>query len=98
MNITTKLLLGAALASLTLSVPAHADDSAGIEKCYGIAKSGKNDCASKINNNSCAGQTTRDGQGFLIVAKGTCEKLVGGYLDEAAAAAANTPPAPAPVQ
>ena len=65
MNVTTKWLISAALASVTLSASmAQADDAAGIEKCYGIAKAGKNDCASKINNNSCAGQTTRDGQGF----------------------------------
>ena len=30
------------------------------EKCYGIAKAGKNDCAS-AGNNSCGGSSKKDG-------------------------------------
>ena len=48
------------------------------EKCYGIAKAGKNDC--QTANSSCAGTSRRHGQGdaWLYVPKGTCEKLVSG--------------------
>jgi len=51
------------------------------EKCYGVAKAGKNDC--QTANSSCAGTSKTDGQGdaFTFVPKGTCEKLVGGSLE-----------------
>lgn len=51
-----------------------------MEKCYGIAKAGKNDCASKTASHACAGQSTKDGDkmSFLVVPKGTCDKIVGG--------------------
>lgn len=51
------------------------------EKCYGVALAGKNDCAAGPGT-SCAGTSTVDGQGnaWMIVPKGTCEKLVGGSL------------------
>ncbi|MDE3016993.1 MAG: DUF2282 domain-containing protein [Pseudomonadota bacterium] len=49
---------------------------ANMEKCYGIAKAGKNDC--KTAKNSCKGHTAKDGEGFLMVPKGLCDKLVDG--------------------
>jgi len=83
MTIRNSLVIGAALAAFTMAA-AQADDTAtgAKEKCYGIAKAGKNDCASKMSGNACAGQTTKDGQGFLIVPKGLCDKLVGGSTQE----------------
>ncbi len=52
------------------------------EKCYGVAKAGKNDCASATGSHSCAGQAAADGEWheWVLVSKGTCEKLVGGSL------------------
>lgn len=43
------------------------------EKCYGISKAGKNDCAAGAGT-SCAGTSTRDYQGnaWKYVSKGTC--------------------------
>ena len=51
------------------------------EKCYGIARAGKNDCAS-TGNSSCAGTSKKDGQAdaWISVPKGACEKIVGGKL------------------
>lgn len=51
------------------------------EKCYGVVKSGKNDC--KTLSNACAGHSTADGQkdAFVVLPKGTCERIVGGSLD-----------------
>jgi uncharacterized membrane protein len=51
-----------------------------MEKCYGVAKAGKNDCAGATH--ACAGQSKADNNGkeFLSVPKGTCERLVGGSL------------------
>ena len=50
------------------------------EKCYGIAKAGKNDC--QTANSSCAGTSRRDGQrdAWIYVPKGSCERLVNGSL------------------
>lgn len=57
-----------------LSAPAAAQ-SAKMEKCYGVAKAGENDCAAGPGT-SCAGTSTRDYQGnaWKLVAAGTCEK------------------------
>ncbi len=54
----------------------------GFEKCYGIAKAGKNDCAGGAE--SCAGQATQDGakNAWIGVPKGTCSKIVGGSTTE----------------
>lgn len=51
------------------------------EKCYGVAKAGKNDC--QTANSSCAGTAKRDGQkdAFVLLPKGACEKIVGGSLE-----------------
>jgi uncharacterized membrane protein len=51
------------------------------EKCYGIAKAGKNDCAS-TGNNSCAGtaKADRDPRAWIFVPAGYCERIVGGSL------------------
>lgn len=54
----------------------------GMEKCWGIAKAGHNDCSSNKSAHSCAGQATKDGDpmDFVAVPKGTCEKISGGTL------------------
>ncbi len=51
-----------------------------LEKCYGVAKAGKNDCATNIA--SCAGSSTKDNQpdAFLLLPQGICDKIVGGSL------------------
>jgi uncharacterized membrane protein len=50
------------------------------EKCYGVAKAGKNDC--QTANSSCAGTSKRDGQGdaWIYMPKGSCERLVNASL------------------
>lgn len=51
-----------------------------MEKCYGIAKAGSNDC--QTSTTACAGSAKLNGQGdaFLFVPKGLCTKIVGGSL------------------
>lgn len=51
------------------------------EKCYGIAKAGKNDCAS-AGNNSCGGlsRVDSDSKAWLYLPAGACEKIVGASL------------------
>jgi uncharacterized membrane protein len=47
------------------------------EKCYGIAKAGKNDCGTA--KHACAGEAKADNDPaeWKYVAKGTCEKAGG---------------------
>ncbi len=68
----------AAPALLSAQKPAPAP-SFKAEKCYGIAKAGKNDCAS-TGNNSCGGTSKRDAdkKAWIYVPEGYCERIVGG--------------------
>lgn len=74
-------LLAVALASLTST-----SDAAGrkpiFERCAGIVKAGKNDCAT--SKHACAGQAVRDSdpEEWVYVPKGACDKIVGGRLLE----------------
>lgn len=77
---TTLSLLAAAAVTTAIAVATMGQAQAADEKekCYGIAKAGKNDCQTPTS--SCAGTTKKDGEGhaFLLVPKGTCDKVVGG--------------------
>jgi uncharacterized membrane protein len=72
---TSHLLLASAIATL-VALPAAAQKGE-VEKCYGIAKAGKNDCQTATN--SCAGTSKKDGQkdAWIAVPKGTCAKIAG---------------------
>lgn len=69
-----------ATTTTTTTVPATAttDAAQNMEKCFGISKSGKNDCQTATH--SCAGTASQDRQAdaFLIVPKGLCDKISGG--------------------
>jgi uncharacterized membrane protein len=49
-----------------------------LEKCYGVAARGRNDCAEGAH--SCVGQSThdRDKASFVLLPKGDCQKISGG--------------------
>ena len=51
-----------------------------MEKCYGVAKAGQNDCGTAKHACAGMGKVDRDPLDWKMVAKGTCEKL-GGKLD-----------------
>lgn len=70
--ITGLLAMGGTMLSAT---PALAAEK---EKCYGVAKAGHNDCATK--SSSCAGTAKMDNQkdAFVVMPKGLCDKLAGG--------------------
>lgn len=81
-----KALITSAIAGLfgiqqlvAVAQPAQAPDYKN-EKCYGVAKAGKNDCAA--NGHSCQAQAKQDANGneWIYVPAGTCERLVGGTL------------------
>ena len=70
----------AGLVALGLTAVANAgpvEQKAGTEKCYGIAKAGKNDCGTA--KHACAGEskTDNDKSEWKYVAKGSCEKMGG---------------------
>jgi uncharacterized membrane protein len=73
-------ILAAAVSSLFVLTTAFAADDANSEKCYGVAKAGKNDCAGAAH--ACAGQGTKDksAKEFIKLPKGTCERIVGGSV------------------
>jgi len=82
---TAQLLIASAVAA-ALAMPLASSAQSGpapkpkfqAEKCYGIVKAGKNDC--QTANSSCAGTSKRDNQGdaWIYMPAGSCEKLVGG--------------------
>ena len=81
----TRIVLASAFAA-AIAVPAllsaqkpAAAPSFKAEKCYGIAKAGKNDCAS-TGNNSCGGTSKKSGdtKAWIFVPEGYCERVVGG--------------------
>jgi len=71
------LTLTATLASGLMVANAGAQEKTPMEKCYGVAKAGENDCAAGPGT-SCAGSSTKDYQGnaWKLVEKGTCESIV----------------------
>lgn len=74
------LIASAVAAALTLPLAAQADKANKTEKCFGIAKAGKNDCQTATT--SCAGTAKQDAQpdAWIAVPKGTCEKIVNASL------------------
>jgi uncharacterized membrane protein len=82
---TTKTaILAAAIGGLVaFAGPAFSADDAkkpASEKCYGVAKAAKNDCATPTH--SCQGEAKKDGdtKEWINVPKGTCERIVNGSL------------------
>lgn len=80
---TKKAILAAAIGGLVAAGPAFSADDAGkaaTEKCYGVAKAGKNDCAGPAH--ACSGMSKKDAdpREWITVPKGTCDRLVGGSL------------------
>lgn len=89
MNVNKRLFIASALAAAVSAPALYAAMSATptqqpafkAEKCYGIAKAGKNDCAA-TGNNSCAGTSKLNGdpKAWIYVAEGYCERIVNGTL------------------
>jgi uncharacterized membrane protein len=65
----------------TISATSALAKDAKMEKCYGVAKAAKNDCASaKPGAHSCAGGATIDGDKneWIFLPAGICDRLVNG--------------------
>lgn len=78
-----------AVAMGSLSSQAHAATTG--ERCYGIVKAHKNDCGIK-NGHGCAGLAPKDNdpKEWIMLPKGSCEKITGGVV-KITEAAATTP-------
>jgi uncharacterized membrane protein len=74
----TRIAIAAALAAAIALPVATAEAQGNMEKCFGVAKAGKNDC--QTANSSCAGTSKKDAQAdaWISVPKGTCDKIAGG--------------------
>ena len=74
------LTIAAALSTALLLAAQVQAQGPATEKCFGVAKAGKNDCQTATS--SCAGTSKKDHEAsaWLSVPKGTCEKIVGGSL------------------
>ncbi|MGU7779084.1 BufA1 family periplasmic bufferin-type metallophore [Burkholderia sp. PU8-34] len=77
-NLSRRALLAVALAGVAATAAAAAQ-AAETERCFGIAKAGQNDCASKTGVHDCAGDAKVDNDkgDFKNVPKGTCGKMGG---------------------
>jgi uncharacterized membrane protein len=70
---STPATLAAALAIAMTTAAVHAADAKPMEKCYGVAQAGKNDCKSGVGT-SCAGTSkiAYQGNAWKLVKAGTC--------------------------
>ncbi|MBE2278272.1 MAG: DUF2282 domain-containing protein [Rhodobacteraceae bacterium] len=69
-------LTAAMAAALTLAAVAAARADGEMEKCYGVAMAGQNDCAAGPGT-TCAGTAAKDYQGnaWKLVPAGTCTSI-----------------------
>lgn len=76
---STLAVAGMFAAALGMGTSANAQDMdmSNMEKCFGIALAGKNDCKAG-KGTTCAGTNKVDYQGnsWSLVKKGTCDKVV----------------------
>lgn len=72
-------LAGVLAIGLGTATDAAAADAA-MEKCAGIVKAGKNDCATSTT--ACHGSVHSDAapEAWIYLPQGTCEKIVGGHI------------------
>ncbi|WP_436639141.1 BufA1 family periplasmic bufferin-type metallophore [Microbaculum sp. FT89] len=74
-TLTAMAVAGAVATALTMTAaPKHAG-AQDMEKCYGVALKGQNDC--KAGAHDCKGMSTvdYDGQSFKLVAMGSCTAM-----------------------
>ena len=76
-------IAGVFAAGMTLGSGAMAQDKKDMEKCWGVAKAGQNDCGSNKTAHSCQGQSKMDYDvnDFKVVKTGTCVTM-GGSLTQ----------------
>ena len=70
---TASTIAAIAIAAIASAAATSAPAAKPMEKCYGVAKAGQNDCKAGAGT-SCAGTSTRNYQGnaWKLVRAGTC--------------------------
>lgn len=88
MKTSNKMLMAVLASTIVASANAQVQEdrdkpTAKKEKCYGIVKAGKNDCAAADGSHSCAGLAKNDGDGkeWVLLPAGTCERILGGLIN-----------------
>lgn len=78
----TLAIAGIGILSATEGLAGDKDKVKKMEKCYGVVKAGKNDCASTKEKHSCSGEAKIDSDKseWIYLPKGTCKRLVNGSL------------------
>ena len=78
-NLLSSFVLGVSAFAISAN-SALAKSDVKMEKCYGVVKAGKNDCADLKNAHSCAGSAKADGGAgeWILLPEGTCDRIVGG--------------------
>lgn len=76
LTLATAALALASLASVTLAAETAAPAGGAMEKCYGVAMAGKNDCKAGAGT-TCAGSSKKDydGAAWKNVPAGTCTTI-----------------------
>lgn len=79
MRTNSTIIASAIAAAIALSSTASAQEVK-VQRCYGIAKAGMNDCQTATT--SCANTAKKDGEkhAFILVPVGTCAKIVGASI------------------
>ena len=74
------MIIGTAAIAASSVQTFAADDK--LEKCFGVVKAGKNDCADTKQMHSCAGEAKANGakNEWILLQKGACERLANGSL------------------
>lgn len=80
MSNSKKMIVGAVAGVLAFVANAQAQQDVqckAMERCYGAAKAGKNDCSTATS--ACAGTAKKDNQkdAWVYMPKGTCDKIAG---------------------
>lgn len=73
---------GAMLAAVAASVRHGEKGTIERERCYGIARTGANDCANAVHSCAKQAQADADKHEWIAVPRGTCARLAGGTMDE----------------
>ena len=82
LHVAIAALLAAGLAAA--AQPKHPEQPSGTEKCYGVAKTGQNDCGTAKHDCGTLAKTDNDPTEWKYVPKGTCEKIGGKTAPSAA--------------
>ncbi|MBL4584020.1 MAG: DUF2282 domain-containing protein [Pseudomonadales bacterium] len=79
-SIAKTALAGVLAVGLSAGASSVFAGKAGMEKCQGVVKAGKNDCGT--SKHSCAGQASMDrvAEEWVYLPVGTCAKISGGKV------------------